>query len=227
MAKLGQFSTPRTPPQIFIYIGAPWYIEVFLVNTHLLIADTSAGLGGWKKVGRPLWCWRQIRPCTSASLIRSKRGTWTTYVQGIVYIFSPTWSACMRTPFADQLSIIYKSDYCNGPYERNSYICMSSNFFFTLIYCVYEICHVIHVLSKMSWCVQCLKTCIWRRFNVFHCQNVPTVLQYLETFLWFSNFVRTFVCDHRGDWAKDGFDRRLQLLGDFLSPPLSTTHPPL
>ena len=65
----------------------------------------------------------------------------------------------------------------------------------------------------------------WRRVNVFHLQSVPTVLQYLETFLWFSNFVRTFVCDHRWDWAKDGFDRRLQLLGDFLSPPLSTTHP--
>ena len=35
-------------------MGIHWilsrYIEVFLVNNHLLIAGTSGGEGGWKKV---------------------------------------------------------------------------------------------------------------------------------------------------------------------------------
>ena len=64
-----------------------------------------------------------------------------------------------------------------------------------------------------------------KKLTIFHLQNVPIALQYLKTFLWFSNFMRTFVCDHRKVEAKDGLDHRLQLLGDFLSPPLATTHP--
>ena len=88
-------------------------------------------------------------------------------------------------------------------------------------------------MSCHSCLVKCELMCIIRKTWTYLKKSWPSFTSKMfqlrcntsRLFLWFSNFVRTFVCDHRKVEAKDGLDHRLQLLGDFLSPPLATTHP--
>ena len=106
----------------------------------------------------------------------------------------------MHTPFANQLSITYNwSDQCNGA---------------TWVYLLYIFTSNLSIFFSDLWNVSCHSclTDIWRRVNIFHPENVPIALQYLRTFLWFSNFVRPHLCATTGGWAKDGLDHRLQLL---------------
>ena len=138
-------------------MGIHWilskYIEVFLVNNHLLIAGTSAGEGGLKKVAE---VWKGWRPLL---MLRANQAVYVCppYTeQGLTPRRPPIcarhnvhlepYMDLMHTPFANQLSITYNwSDQCNGTTWVHLLYISIAQYLFHLFYRISEKCHVILV----------------------------------------------------------------------------------
>ena len=145
-----------SPPQISRYIGVSRYIEVFLVNNHLPIAGTSAGLPAWKKVAAPLMLWANqamyvCRPYTE------QRRTSRPPICAPHNVHLEPYMDLMHTPFADQLSIIYNwSDLCNGTtWVHLLYIFIVQQLFHLFIRSVIDfmsfLSHLCQHLSPPKW----------------------------------------------------------------------------
>ena len=71
-------------------------IDVFLVNNHLLIAGTSAGLPAWKKVAAPLMLWANQAMLVCQPYTEQRRTSRRhLYARGIMYILSFIWTSCI------------------------------------------------------------------------------------------------------------------------------------
>ena len=143
-----------------------WWITICSLLAPLLACQPG-------KRWRPLWCSRQIRPCVGRSaLYGAKAYIETTFMRGIMFIFlSLIWSSCLllfRTSWAwYSISLIYNLSHWDHTHTEN-----------------------------LPDAFKMFHTSISRRVDIFLLQRVPFALQYLRTFLWFSNFVRACLQDH-------------------------------